>query len=279
MRLFRTLIRRPSRVAVRTVKQSAIRSAALSIALGGTLVAATAGTARAQDGVAPFSAFYGNVGTMLFDVSKLNARFERPDLKLLTPPRSTGFLAISNDAVGYGIGGYGPIGRLLLGGEWQYADVGEEASPNGRTNRLETTYFMATVGYALLNGWKFTLYPYLGIGGGQLSLSLKSRDGGPTVSSTVNPTFDEVVLSPGQSSTMKGSYILVQPGLGFDYLLLRNQKDRFGLTLGLRFSTNLSPNRTTWKYQGREVYGGPDAGPVGTSFRLVFGIGGYRLAK
>ena len=271
MRLFRTLIRRPL--------LATARSAALSVALSGALVVSTAGTALAQDGVAPFSAFYGNVGTMLFDVSKLNARFERPDLKLLTPPRSTGFLAISNDAVGYGFGGYGPIGRLLLGGEFQYGDVGEEASPNGRTNRLESTYVMATAGYALFNGWKFTLYPYLGIGAGQVSLSLKSRDGGPTVSSTSNPTFDEVILSPGQSSTMKGSYILVQPGVGFDYLLLRNQKDRFGITLGMRFSTNLSPNRTTWKYQGRDVYGGPDVGPVGTSFRLIFGIGGYRLAK
>jgi opacity protein-like surface antigen len=275
MRLIRTPIRR----SLLATARSAGLSAALSVALGGILVAATAGTARAQDGVAPFSAFYGNIGTMLFDVSKLNARFERPDLKLLTPPRTTGFDAISNDAVGYGIGGYGPIGRLLLVGDFQYADVGEEASPSGRTNRLETTYLMATAGYALFTGWKFTLYPYLGIGAGQVSLSLKSRDGGPTVSTSSNPTFDEVVLSPGQSSTIKGSYILVQPGLGFDYLLLRSQKDRLGLTLGIRFSTNLSPNRTTWKYQGREVYGGPDVGPVGTSFRLVFGIGGYRLGK
>ena len=275
MRLLRTLMRQP----LRAECCSAVRAAALSAAFGVALVAATAGTARAQDGIQPFSAFYGNVGTMLFDVSKLNARFERPDLKLLTPPRSTGFDAISNDAVGYGIGGYGPIGRLLVGGEYQYADVGEEASPSGRTNRLETTYVMATVGYALFTGWKFTLYPYLGIGGGQVALSLKSRDGGPTVSTTSNPTFDEVVLSPGRSSTMKGSYILVQPGLGFDYLLQRNQKDHLGITVGMRFSTNLSPNRTTWKYQGRDVYGGPDVGPVGTSFRLIFGIGGYRLVK
>ena len=215
MRLFRTLIRRP------------LRSAASGGALAAALVAATAGTARAQDSVAPFSAFYGNVGTMLFDVSKLNARFERPDLKLLTPPRTTGFDAISNDAVGYGFGGYGPIGRLLLGGEFQYADVGEEASPNGRTNRLETTYLMATAGYALFNGWRFTLYPYIGIGGGQVTVSLKSRDGGPTVSSTSNPTFDEVVLSPGQSSTMKGAYILVQPGLGFVPSRLRHRRLSF----------------------------------------------------
>jgi opacity protein-like surface antigen len=267
MRLFRSLTHR------------SLRSAARSVAAVAALAASVAGTARAQDAIAPFSAFYGNVGTMLFDVSKLNARSERPDLKLLTPPRTTGFDAISNDAVGYGFGGYGPVGRLLLGGEFQYADVGEESSPSGRTNRLETTYLMGTVGYALFNGWRFTLYPYIGVGGGQLTLSLKSRDGGPTVASSTSPTFDEVILSPGQSSTMKGSYILVQPGVGFDYLLQRADKDQIGLTLGLRFSTNLSPNRTTWKYDGREVYGGPDVGPVGTSIRLVFGIGGYRLKK
>jgi opacity protein-like surface antigen len=270
MRLFASPIVRP-------LRQSAgvIALAVAASAFG----AAPAGAQDTSGSVTPFSTFYGSAGTLLFDVSKLNTRFDRPDLKLLTPPRTTGFDAISNDAVGYGIGGYGPIGKLLIGGEYQYGDVGEESSPNGKTNRLETTYLMATVGYAVYNGWKFTVYPFLGVGGGQLTLSLKSRDGGPTVSSTTNPTFDEVVLSPGQSSVMKGSYILVQPGIGFDYLLLRSAKDHLGITLGLRFSTAISPNRTTWTYQGREVFGGPDAGPVGTSIRLVFGVGGFRFAK
>ena len=244
------------------------------------LVLAAIAPARAQTStpfVAPFSNVFISVGTFYIDANRLNERFARTDLLSLVPPKRTGFDAIANHGYATGLGGYFSYGRVLIGGEFEYADLGSESSPTGKTNQLRTTYVLGQVGYAAWTGWRFTLYPFLGVGAGNLTLTLKDRTGGASLPASANPTFDDVVLSPGAKSDMSGFYILVQPGIGFDYLVLRNEKDHVGISLGLRVTTAISPHRTTWKYMGNEVFGGPDAGPTGSSIRLSLGIGGFRV--
>ena len=262
------------------------RRAARALALAAVLAAVLAAAAaplRAQGGdqgfVTPFSSIFISAGKLLMDVSRLNPRFERPDLALLLPPQHTGFDAISNNGFSIGAGGYTPVGRVLLGGELQYADFGEESSPAGKTDRLETSYGMATVGYAVFSGWRFTVYPFLGVGAGQVTLTLKSRNGVPQSPLTSDPAFDDIVLGNVSESKLTGSYVIVQPGLGFDYLALRNTSSHVGLVLGVRFSSAISPHHATWSYAGRSVFGAPDVGPSGTMLRLVVGIGGFRVAK
>jgi hypothetical protein len=226
--------------------------------------------------IAPFSSFYFATGTFLMDVSKLNPRFERLDLDQKDRP---GFFTISNDGYSVGFGGYGAvIQRLVAGAEWHMADLGQEASPSGKTNQLKTSYWMGTLGYAVFTTWRVNIVPLLGIGTGNATLILKSRNGGPTVPEGQDPTFDEVIMSPGTESTMKGNYVMVQPGVGVDALLLRQETDRIGITLGIRLTSMISPNRTTWKYNGREVFGGPDVGPSGGVVRVMVGLGGFRLS-
>ncbi|MBM4194693.1 MAG: hypothetical protein FJ202_09995 [Gemmatimonadetes bacterium] len=168
--------------------------------------------------------------------------------------------------------------RLVLGGEFHAADIGSESSPSGKTNELRTSFFMATAGYVALAAWKVNVIPYVGIGPGSATLTLKSRGGGASLPTTQDPTFDEVIAAPGALSKMTGSYVIVQPGLAVDVFLPRDKTSSLALTLGIRFSSPLSPNRTKWKYEGREVFGGPDLGPVGGNVRVVMGIGGFRLA-
>lgn len=254
--------------------------AARAIAACAVLVAC-ASPARAQqraadESVAPFSAFYLSTGTLLMDVSKLNPHFERLDLDVSKRP---GFYTLSNDAYSIGAGGYGVIfRRFTVGAEVHYADVGQETSPTGKTNQMTTSYFMAKGGYAILTGWKFTIAPTLGIGVGTLDLSLKSRGGGASLPASQDWTFDEIIASPGASTTVKGTYVMVQPGIGIDYLALNDDKSTMGLMIGLHIASAITPNRTTWTYGGRTLFGGPDVGPVGGMVRLVVGIGGFRLA-
>jgi len=252
-------------------------------AAGALSFAVTASPAPAQDGggsfVVPFSSLYLTTGTLLMDVSRLNVRFSRPDLLLLVPPQRTGFEAISSDGYSIGIGGSAPVGRVLLGGEWHYSDLGEESSTAAKTNRLETTYAMATVGYAAWTGWRFTLFPFLGVGAGSLTLTLRSRSTVTPPSLPLDPTFDEIVLGGADESRITGTYVMVQPGVGFDYLALRSNEQHVGIVLGVRFSSAITPNRTTWKYAGRSVFGAPDTAPKGAMLRLVFGIGGFKLAR
>lgn len=227
--------------------------------------------------IAPFSSFYIATGTLLMDVTRLNPHFERVDLPAAQRP---GFYTLSNDGYSVGVGGYGPVlGRFVAGGEFHSADLGSESSPTGKTNQLQTKYWMATAGYAAFTAWRFSAIPFVGIGTGTATLTLKNRSGGPQVSNAIDPTFDEVIASPGAKSTMTGSYVIVQPGLALDFIVLQNDASSMGLTLGLRMAKSITPNRTTWRYEGREVFGGPDLGPSGGSFRIVVGIGGFRLAS
>jgi hypothetical protein len=259
---------------------TAYRRAMRGIAI--TLVAALPATARAQVGsdapgaISAFSTFYLATGTLLMDVSKLNPHFERIDLPSASRP---GFFTISNDGYSVGMGGYGPVfDRFLLGAEFHTADLGQESSPTGKTNQITTRYWTATAGWALYTGWRVNVAPYVGIGQGTVDLILKSGSGGTPIAPTSGLLFDDIIMAPGTKSVMKGAYVMVQPGLAIDYLALRQQSDRLGLTIGVRFSTAISPNRTTWTYGGHELFGGPDVGPSGGNIRVVMGIGGFRLA-
>lgn len=245
------------------------------------LLAAVAIPARAQrspadEAVAPFSSAYFTVGTLLMDVSKLNPHFERLDLDVKDRP---GYYTLSNDAYSIGAGAYGVVfRRFTIGAEFHSADVGEETSPTAKTNHLTTNYWMVKGGFAALTSWRFSLTPTLGIGTGTLKLTMKSRGGGSALDPAGAWTFDEVIASPGASSTMNGSYVMVQPGLSFEYLALNDDHDRMGLMIGLHLASAISPNRTTWTYGGHSIFGGPDVGPTGGMFRIVVGIGGFKLA-
>ena len=238
-----------------------------------TLLALSGSTARAQAGpggdppIAPFSNFYIATGTVLVDVGKINAHFNN----------ANGFFAISNDAYSVGGGFTVPIGNLTLGGQYHYFDIGQESSPKGKTDQMTSRFVMVDVGYNFLNFWHWNLYGSFGVGVGSNTLTFRDRNGGPTVSLAVDPTFDEILLSPGLKSELTGTYYIIEPAIGVDYLVLANNTSHMGLTLGLRIATAITPNRTTWKYKGHDVFGSPDAGPAGAQIRLQFGVGGFRL--
>jgi opacity protein-like surface antigen len=252
-------------------------AAAFVAGLALTLLAQPA-AAQQSGGITPFSAIYFSTGTMLMDVTKLNPHFERTDIA--NPANRPGFFTLSNDGYSIGGGAYGAVlDRLLVGGEWHMADIGEESSPSGKTNALTTNYFMGTVGYAAWTSWRINVAPYLGLGLGSAALTLKDRNGGSTVSSTQDPTFDEIVEKPGSKSVIDGKYVMVQPGIRVDFLLLPQTTSRMGIVVGVHLSSAISPNRTTWTYQGRQVFGGPDMGPSGGLLRVVAGFGGFRLGR
>jgi hypothetical protein len=257
------------------------RAAGAMLTLALAFAAAIPGSVHAQPPMdnprpAPFSNAYLSAGTLLVDVSKLNPHFERIDLPAAGRP---GFFTLSNDSYAVGLGAYGTVmRRFVLGGEWNVADLGEESSPQGKTNHLSTNYWMGTLGFAAFTTWRLNVIPQLGAGSGKATLTLKSRDGGPTVSDTQDPTIDEIIASPGRKSTVTGSYIIVQPGIAVDLLVLRESESTVGLTLGVRLATAISPNRTTWRYQGRPVFGAPDLGPSGGVLRIVAGVGGFRMS-
>jgi hypothetical protein len=243
------------------------------IAATGALLALAFVRAGAQDPsanppIAPFTNVFISLGNAFSNVNALNVRFD-----------SARYDAIAGHGFSIGGGGYVPFGRALFGAEYHDADFGYESTGTGRTNKMHGSYWMGTVGYAFYTTWKFNVIGFLGAGMGTTKLTVSDRNGGTTVGTSVDPLFDDILASPGFSSTLTGSYSVFQPGIGLDYLMLRSEKSHVGVTFGLRFGTTISPHRTSWSYEGRNVVGAPDAGPVGSFLRLSLGIGGFKLAQ
>ena len=241
------------------------------IAATGALLVLAVLRSGAQDApdnppVAPFNNVFISLGNAFSNVDLLNVRFD-----------SARYDAIAGHGFSIGGGFYVPFGRALFGGEYHDADFGFESTGTGRTNKMNSRYWMGTVGYALHTTWQFNIVGLLGAGMGTTTIKISDRNGGATVGTSIDPLFDDILSNPGFSSTLTGSYSVFQPAVGVDYLMLRSNKSHVGVTFGLRFGTTISPHRTAWSYEGRNVVGAPDAGPVGSFLRLSLGIGGFKL--
>lgn len=218
--------------------------------------------------VPPFTNVYLALGNAFTNVDALNARFS-----------TTNYDAIAGHGFSVGVGGYVPFGRALFGAEYHSADFGFESTDVGRTNKMNSHYWMGTIGYALYTSWHFNVVGELGAGLGTTTITVSDRNGGTPVGTGSDPLFDDILASPGSSSVLTGTYTVFQPAVGVDYLMLRTEQSHVGVTFGLRVGTSISPHRTSWTYEGRDVVGAPDAGPVGGFLRLSVGIGGFTLVR
>lgn len=241
------------------------------LAATAALLALAAVPARAQEPpvdppIPPFTNVFLALGNTFTNVDALNARFS-----------TNNYDAIAGHGFSVGIGGYAPYGRALFGAEYHGADFGYESTDVGRTNKMSSSYWLGEVGYAFFTTWHFNVYGMLGAGLGTTKITVSDRNGGTPVSSTPEPLFDDVLASPGPSSTLTGTYTIFQPSVGVDYLMLRTTQSHVGVTFGLRIGTSISPHRTSWTYEGHDVAGAPDAGPVGGFLRLSVGVGGFKL--
>jgi hypothetical protein len=238
--------------------RSSCRTAVLAISLvaGRSALAQNIGVGEGR----PFHALVLTTGMSTMSVDAINARIT-----------STNFASLSNDAVSYGASGYVAVGRALLGADVQRSTFGEEGLNNGRTDDMNTLQGLATVSYALVSTRQLTLFPQLGVGLGQLEVTLRDRSGAGTTAS--QPTFDEVARSPGTESRMTGRHLLYGVGAGLDYLVTQRGASK-GVVLGVRAGMLTSPNRATWTRNGQAVVAGPDAGASGPYLRVVVGLGG-----
>ncbi len=252
-----------------TNRLSSALTRAAALALGVSLAATplVAQGARGEGvgpgGTFPFaSVFFGSGGSVAF-TGDLNARLD-----------TANYFAVSNDAISYGGGARFGFGRMIFGGEFAMTDFGEEGDPTaGRTSALKSQFYLAQVGYTWWAGRHLNVYPMVGLGAGRMAVTLSDRNGGGAPPSGVDPSFTDVVLHPNYSSRLDATYLLFEPAVGADWLVLRSVGDRFGLTFGARTGRKIAPNRAAWKLDGRKVIGGPDVGPDGMWLRLTAGIG------
>lgn len=183
------------------------------------------------------------------------------------------FSGLSNDGIGYGISAHGAFGRALIGADLTRTTFGEEGSSTGRTDDLNARQYLATASYALISTGRLSIYPTLGVGAGQVDVTLRERNAAPAAAAN-EPTFQGIAASPGAESVLSGNHLLFSVGGGADYLVTRGASDNVGVVFGLRAGVLVAPNRTTWTSGGRAVTAGPDASAGGPFLRVVVGIGG-----
>lgn len=251
-----------------SIRLSAIAYHVGTIATAALLAASPASSQGSRgEGVGPggtfpyFSVFFATGGSVT-TTGDLNTRLD-----------TAKYYAVSNDAISYGGGARARWGRAIFGGEYAYTDFGEEGNPkNGLTSALRSRFYMAQAGYAWWAGRHLNVYPMLGVGAGTMTVTLSNSNGGGAPAAGIDPSFTDVVLHPNYSSRLQATYLLFEPGIGVDWMVMRSVADRFGVTFGARAGKKFSPNRAAWKLDGRKVVGGPDVGPDGMWFRLTTGI-------
>jgi hypothetical protein len=194
-------------------------------------------------------------GVQAMDIGCLNSRL-----------RANGYGDFSDTFSSFGGGGYGIMGRFLIGGE------GAGVFTGGESATLGGDYFKASLngGYGLLrlayiayrhNG--FILYPTFGLGGGGLALS---------VSQEATLPFDQYLQNPRRKTTLGSGFFLVDLGLGVDHLVVLNRRgeEEGGMVFGVRTGYLFAPFRSDWG----DALDGPDSAIEGAYFRIVLGGGG-----
>ena len=187
---------------------------------------------------------------------------------------AAGYFAVSNDAVGFGGGGFGSFGPLRIGAEHVRLDGGEESTPTGLSARIEALYTTVTVGWDFRPRGRLSIAPTLGVGRGSYVLTVGDRNGGTIAPAVPPPTFGEILDAPGQSSRIAGRHWVFEPMLAGELLVVRSASQRRGITIGARAGYRVAPNRPDWEYRGNRATGGPIDQANGPILRLTVGVGG-----
>ena len=182
------------------------------------------------------------------------------------------YYAVSDDAIGFGGGGFGSFGPLRLGAEHVRLDAGEESTPAGRAARLEASYTTLTIGWDLRPRGRLSLAPTIGVGRGTYVLTVGDAAGGAAAAAGAG--FAQVLATPGRESRLSGGHWLYEPMLAADLLVVRGSAQRRGITVGARAGYRLAPNRADWEYRGARASGGPIDQAKGPIVRLTVGVGG-----
>lgn len=208
----------------------------------------------------PIQAGHGafQVGYMKLDLSEFNAALTANGL----PAADDGFLTLGGAALG------GP-GRWMFGGEGQ-ALVGKSKTTTSGLYQVSMNggYGMFRIAYNLLDNPSADLYPWIGIGGGGMQLNIRRRSA---------PTFNDVLATPGRSSTMTQAGFMLGASLTANYrisLPVKEADRTGGLLLGATAGYVINPARSGWKLDNiNTVAGGPDAKLEGWYAR--FSLGGW----
>jgi len=156
---------------------------------------------------------------------------------------SKGYQGLSEDFFGFGGGGYGKIGRILLGGEG-YGSQNSASYSGSDYIQGNFGYGFFNVGLVIVETKKIIIYPVAGFGGYGFTINIKEN---------------------GVKKEYSGSGTLLNGGIGLDY-----KEKKSGVMVGLKagyITTPLNSNYEDFFNKGHKI--------TGSYVSLTFGGGGY----
>ena len=180
-----------------------------------------------------------------------------------------GFEGLDSSDMSAGIWGYKIYdGGIVLGGQV----VGSEQITFNDASKTTVNVggLVLNLGYIIYQESDLLAFPFVGIGSHNVGVRIVERE--------ATPAFDDVLLRPSRESEMSSGGLVLQLGLGVDYLLkLGRQSDTHrGLMLGVRVGYTHDPSEGTWKLRDQDVLGGPDVRSSGPFAYMTIGWGRLR---
>ncbi|PNR95677.1 hypothetical protein [Petrotoga olearia] len=199
----------------------------------------------------------GDIGAQWLDVEELNAEL-----------KAAGLPELNDVALANGGGGYGIMGKFIIGGEGYSISTKEKSGVD--TVQLNIGYGTFNLGYLILSKQAFRMYALGGIGGGGISLKISQNPESTNFDDNFS-TFNENTFSTG--------FPIFKVGINADYILsFSDDEAAGGLALGLAAGYTYAPVGlvSDWKLSDSTIEGVPNFGPTGPY--ISFRIGGGGLA-
>ncbi len=186
-----------------------------------------------------------------------------------------GFSTVSPFGIQWGGGGFGIIKNIVVGGEGYGFFVLSQPESKNLSVDFGEGFGTFNFGYVVYNTKSFILFPFIGVGGGSNSITLKEKTG-----ETIH--FDKELLEGKklkESSVSRGIFAL-SLGVGGNILTLGKRTDeRFaGLILGFRLGYLFEPFGSSWKIRDSEVKDIPSSFSLSRIFFNIT-IGGGGVAR
>jgi hypothetical protein len=200
---------------------------------------------------------YAIGGVGFYDFDSMNDSFS-----------DNGYSTLKSPAFALGFGTDVSIGRLIVGGEWNWLwNVGTTSEADNIDVNIKSNYWLFRMGVDLVKWRGLRVYPLFGIGSATTKLTMTEENGA---------SFDEVLEDPGRDSRMTKTELLLDASLGIDYRfkVRENENKASFFTVGVRGGYLFTPYAGEWKTGGAEIYGGPENVVGGPTVQLMIGFSG-----
>ena len=166
--------------------------------------------------------------------------------------------------------GYSICHRLLFGGE--FGGSVSNPSPDARkvSGHVSQLFGYFNFGYLVVYTEKTMLYPYIGIGGAYIGLTMRNK-------TNTDMVFDNFTIQAGERGNFSAGGVGLQAGVGFKKSMFKCEKG-YALMLGLDLGVRFMPYKSNWYYDGnsRKVNDFGFADNTGYYAKLTIGRGVHK---